>query len=263
MLLPVSSIPEVTLKGMLQVAFKPIWREGWTQLLPPQAVLIRWCSEGVAAGTPVDASSDAGVRRWFPTWSMNPRSRNSIRSSSSRSSREDALARFEAALFSRAILSEACKLADARLARRSPRDVTAPIDDSALPTVQWSMASPCARRISPAAGEGAPVRPRVERRDRPLRHRARAGKSRAEPQRRSPPAIRCRAAPTPSSVVERAQPARIRCDRCPPCRISGAIRPSYAGSDIARGGGTTARRHRSLGRLREIGMLAAWQASPE
>src|SRR3954464_2771085 len=71
-------------------------------------------------------------------------------------SREDALARFEAALFPRAIPSEARRLADA-LGTALAVDITAPID---VPPFDRSNVDGFAVRSADlaAAGEGMPVR---------------------------------------------------------------------------------------------------------
>src|SRR5882757_6353310 len=71
-------------------------------------------------------------------------------------SREDAIARFEAALFPRAIPSETLELADA-LGTALAEDVTAPID---VPPFDRSNVDGFAVRSADlsAAGEGAPVR---------------------------------------------------------------------------------------------------------
>src|SRR5947209_2770648 len=166
-------------------------------------------------------------------------------------SREDALARFEAALFPRAIPSETRKLSDA-LGAPLAEDVTAPID---VPPFDRSNVDGFAVRSADLtmAGEGAPVRLALN--DETI-HCGFAPKLQVATGTATPIAT---GGPLPRGadsvvMVEHTQPAG-----------SGAIdvrRPaspgqfvSYAGSDIARGEALL--RAGTIIGSREIGMLAA------
>ena len=166
-------------------------------------------------------------------------------------SREDALARFEAALFPRAIPSEARKLADA-LGCALAEDIMAPID---VPPFDRSNVDGFAVRSADlaSAGEGAPVRLALNGETIALRHRAGAA---GAPGTATPIAT---GGPLPRGadavvMVEHTQPAgRGAID------VRRAASPgqfvSYAGSDIARGEALL--RAGTMIGSREIGMLAA------
>ncbi|MCP3374710.1 molybdopterin biosynthesis protein [Bradyrhizobium cajani] len=166
-------------------------------------------------------------------------------------SREDALARFEAALFPRTIPSEARKLADA-LGAALAEDVTAPID---VPPFDRSNVDGFAVRSADvvAAGEGAPVRLALN------------GET-----------IHCGTAPTlqvaagsataiaTGGPLPRGADAVVMVEHTQPAgsdaiEVRRATSPgqfvSYAGSDIARGEALL--RVGTIIGSREIGMLAA------
>ncbi len=166
-------------------------------------------------------------------------------------SREDALARFEAALFPRPVPSEVRTLADA-LGRALARDVVAPID---VPPFDRSNVDGFAVRSADLAraGEAAPVCVKLNDEviacgTAPDPVRA-AGNGDIHCDRRSAAARRrCR-------CHDRADPAVWRRrDRDPPRRSPGQF-VSYAGSDIARG--ETLLRAGTLIGSREIGICAA------
>ncbi|HEV2154384.1 molybdopterin biosynthesis protein [Bradyrhizobium sp.] len=166
-------------------------------------------------------------------------------------SREEALARFEAALFPRAIPSETRKLADA-LGAALAEDITAPID---VPPFDRSNVDGFAVRSSDltTTGEGAPVRLALN------------GET-----------IHCGTAPTLQVAVGTATPiatggplprgadAVVMVEHTQPAgadaiEVRRAVSPgqfvSYAGSDIARGEALL--RAGTIVGSREIGMLAA------
>ncbi|MCK1384452.1 molybdopterin biosynthesis protein [Bradyrhizobium sp. 21] len=166
-------------------------------------------------------------------------------------SREEALARFEAALFPRAIPSESRKLADA-LGSALAEDITAPID---VPPFDRSNVDGFAVRSADltAAGEGAPVRLRLNGE---TIHCGTAPALQVAAGSATPIAT---GGPLPRGadavvMVEHTQPAgpdaiEVRRAASPGQFIS------YAGSDIARGEALL--RAGTLIGSREIGMLAA------
>ena len=166
-------------------------------------------------------------------------------------SREEALARFEAALFPRAIPSEQRKLADA-LGAALADDITAPID---VPPFDRSNVDGFAVRSSDlsAAGEGAPVRLALNGE---TIHCGVAPMLQVAAGTATPIAT---GGPLPRGadaviMVEHTQPAGANA-----IDVRRAISPgqfvSYAGSDIARGEALL--RAGTIVGSREIGMLAA------
>src|SRR5258707_1747319 len=172
-------------------------------------------------------------------------------------SREDALARFEAALFPRDVPSEARPLADA-LGRALARDIVAPID---VPPFDRSNVDGFAVRSADlaSASESAPVRLRLNDEviacgvapTRPVLSGTATNIATGGPLPRGADAI---------VMVEHTQPAGNR-----PIEIRRAASPgqfvSHAGSDIARNeallcGG-------AMIWSREIGMIAALRIAPE
>ena len=166
-------------------------------------------------------------------------------------SREDALARFEAALFPRAIPSEVRPLADA-LGRALAEDIVAPID---VPPFDRSNVDGFAVRSADlaSAGEAAPVRVMLNDEviacgtvpTRPVLSGTATSIATGGPVPRGADAI---------VMVEHTQPAGSRA-----IEIRRAASPgqfvSYAGSDIARGEALL--RAGTMIGSREIGMLAA------
>ncbi|MBC9883328.1 molybdopterin biosynthesis protein [Bradyrhizobium sp. INPA01-394B] len=166
-------------------------------------------------------------------------------------SREEALARFEAALFPRQIPSEACRLGDAR-GRALAQDITAPLD---VPPFDRSNVDGFAVRSADiaAAAEGAPVRlalndETIHCGTAPVLHVA-AGT--ATPIATGGPLPRGADAVV---MVEHTQPAGADAIDVRRAASPGQF-VSYAGSDIARGEALL-RAGTILG-SREIGMLAA------
>lgn len=166
-------------------------------------------------------------------------------------SREDALERFEAALFPRAILSEARPLADA-LGCALTEDIVAPID---VPPFDRSNVDGFAVRSADlaSAGEGAPVR--VMLNDEVIA----CGTAPVRPVFSGTATSIATGGPVPRGadaivMVEHTQPAGARA-----IEIRRAASPgqfvSYAGSDIARGEALL--RAGTVIGSREIGMLAA------
>jgi putative molybdopterin biosynthesis protein len=166
-------------------------------------------------------------------------------------SREEAIARFEAALFPRAVPGERRKLADA-LGCALAEDVTAPID---VPPFDRSNVDGFAVRSADlaAAGEGAPVRLMLNDEviacgvapTRPVLSGTATSIATGGPVPRGADAI---------VMVEHTQPAGNRA-----IEVRRAVSPgqfvSYAGSDIARGEALL--RAGTMVGSREIGMLAA------
>ncbi|MDA9435695.1 molybdopterin biosynthesis protein [Bradyrhizobium sp. CCBAU 51627] len=166
-------------------------------------------------------------------------------------SREDALARFEAALFPRAIPSERRRLADA-LGAALAEDITAPID---VPPFDRSNVDGFAVRSGDlsAAAEGAPVRLVLNRE---TIHCGTAPTLQVAARTATPIAT---GGPLPRGadavvMVEHTQPAGLHA-----IDVRRAVSPgqfvSYAGSDIARGEALL--RAGTIIGSREIGMLAA------
>ncbi|WP_441234102.1 molybdopterin biosynthesis protein [Bradyrhizobium sp. 930_D9_N1_4] len=166
-------------------------------------------------------------------------------------SREDAIARFEAALFPRRIPSEARKLGDA-LGGALAEDITAPID---VPPFDRSNVDGFAVRSADlsAAGEGAPVRLALNGE---IIHCGTASKLQVGTGTATPIAT---GGPLPRGadavvMVEHTQPAGSDA-----IDVRRAVSPgqfvSYAGSDIARGEALL--RAGTIVGSREIGMLAA------
>ena len=166
-------------------------------------------------------------------------------------SREEAVARFEAALFPRAIPNERCKLADA-LGTALAEDITAPID---VPPFDRSNVDGFAVRSSDlsVAGEGAPVRLALngETIHCGVAPRLQVAAGTATPIATGGPLPRGADAVV---MVEHTQPAGADA-----IDIRRAVSPgqfvSYAGSDIARGEALL--RAGTIIGSREIGMLAA------
>jgi molybdenum cofactor synthesis domain-containing protein len=166
-------------------------------------------------------------------------------------SREDALARFEAALFPRAAPSEPRPLADA-LGRALAADVVAPID---VPPFDRSNVDGFAVRAADlaAAGEASPVRVRLSREviacgttpTRPVLSGTATPIATGGPVPRGADAI---------IMVEHTQPAGPRAIEIRRAATPGQF-VSYAGSDIARGEALL--RAGTVIGSREIGMLAA------
>jgi putative molybdopterin biosynthesis protein len=166
-------------------------------------------------------------------------------------SRENALARFEAALFPRAVPGEQCGLADA-LGRALADDVTAPID---VPPFDRSNVDGFAVRSADlsSAGEATPVRMIVN--DEVIA----CGTQPVRPVLSGTATSIATGGPVPRGadaivMVEHTQPAGARA-----IEIRRAASPgqfiSYAGSDIARGEALL--RAGTIIGSREIGMLAA------
>jgi putative molybdopterin biosynthesis protein len=166
-------------------------------------------------------------------------------------SREEALARFEAALFPRAVPSESRKLADA-LGAALAEDITAPID---VPPFDRSNVDGFAVRSADlaAAGEGAPVRIGLNGE---IIHCGTAPALQVVAGTATPIAT---GGPLPRGadavvMVEHTQPAGLDA-----IDVRRAVSPgqfvSYAGSDIARGEALL--RAGTIIGSREIGMLAA------
>jgi molybdenum cofactor synthesis domain-containing protein len=166
-------------------------------------------------------------------------------------SREDAIARFEAALFPRAVPGERKKLADA-LGCALAGDVTAPID---VPPFDRSNVDGFAVRSADlaAAGEGAPVR--LVLNDEAIA----CGTAPTRPVLSGTATPIATGGPVPRGadaivMVEHTQPAGNRV-----IEVRRAVSPgqfvSYAGSDIARGEALL--RAGTMIGSREIGMLAA------
>src|SRR3954453_12350137 len=166
-------------------------------------------------------------------------------------SREDALARFEAALFPRAMLSETLKLVDA-LGAPLAEDVTAPID---VPPFDRSNVDGFAVRSADLtmAGEGAPVRLALNNES---IHCGVAPKLQVATGTATPIAT---GGPLPRGadsvvMVEHTQPAGSGAIDVRRAASPGQF-VSYAGSDIARGEALL--RAGTIIGSREIGMLAA------
>jgi molybdopterin molybdotransferase/putative molybdopterin biosynthesis protein len=166
-------------------------------------------------------------------------------------SREEAIARFEAALFPRAVPGERRKLADA-LGCALAEDVTAPID---VPPFDRSNVDGFAVRSADlaAAGEGAPVRLMLN--DEVIA----CGTAPMRPVLSGTATPIATGGPVPRGadavvMVEHTQPAGNRA-----IEVRRAVSPgqfvSYAGSDIARGEALL--RAGTMVGSREIGMLAA------
>src|SRR5690242_2506930 len=166
-------------------------------------------------------------------------------------SREEAMARFEAALFPRAVPGECRKLADA-LGCALAEDVTAPID---VPPFDRSNVDGFAVRSADlaAAGEGSPVRLILN--DEVIA----CGVAPARPVLSGTATQIATGGPVPRGadaivMVEHTQPAGVRA-----IEVRRSISPgqfvSYAGSDIARGEALL--RAGTMIGSREIGMLAA------
>ena len=220
-----------------------------------------WCppaAEGFAAGTPVDAymlrgtdmSSDmSNAKRHLSETAATAMDQDQFLTILSR---EDALARFEAALFPRAIPSEQRPLADAlgcALARGyRGADRRAAVRPFQCRRLCGALRRSCFRRRSDAGPPGA------ERRSHRLRHRAdtagAVGHRHVDRDRRSGAARRRR------DRHGRAHPARRSSrDRDPPRRLARAIRLLCRLRHRARRG-AAARRHRDrLARDRHAGGL--------
>lgn len=166
-------------------------------------------------------------------------------------SREEAIARFEAALFPRTVPSERRKLADA-LGCALAADVTAPID---VPPFDRSNVDGFAVRSTDlaAAGEGAPVRLTLNDEE------IACGIAPMRPVLSGTATLIATGGPVPRGadaivMVEHTQPASNRA-----IEVRRAVSPgqfvSYAGSDIARGEALL--RAGTMIGSREIGMLAA------
>ena len=167
-------------------------------------------------------------------------------------SREDALARFEAALFPRAVPSETRTLADAlgaALGRRHRRaDRRAAVRPLQCRWFCGALGRSCRR---PAKARRFGLRSTTRPSPAAPRRRCRCCRER---RRRSRPAVRCRAAPTPSSWSS-IPSLRDRARSTFAARSSPGQFVSYAGSDIARGEALL--RAGTMIGSREIGMLAA------
>lgn len=166
-------------------------------------------------------------------------------------SREEALARFQAALFPRAILTEMRKLADAMGAALA-EDITAPID---VPPFDRSNVDGFAVRSADlaAAGEGAPVRLALngETIHCGMAPKLQVGSGTATPIATGGPLPRGADAVV---MVEHTQPAGPEAIDVRRAASPGQF-VSYAGSDIARGEALL--RAGTVIGSREIGMLAA------
>jgi putative molybdopterin biosynthesis protein len=166
-------------------------------------------------------------------------------------SREEALARFQAALFPRAILTEMRKLADAMGAALA-EDITAPID---VPPFDRSNVDGFAVRSADlaAAGEGAPVRLALngETIHCGMAPKLQVGSGTATPIATGGPLPRGADAVV---MVEHTQPAGPDAIDVRRAASPGQF-VSYAGSDIARGEALL--RAGTVIGSREIGMLAA------
>ena len=212
-------------------------------------------AEGFAAGAPVDALYAAGlIESSDMTNAQPPRSRDGVEQDQFLTilSREEALARFEAALFPRP-RAERTASAGRRARLRAGARISWRRSTCRRSTVPMSTALRCAPPILPAAGEATPVRLMLN--DEVIA----CGTAPTRPVLSGTATSIATGGPVPRGadaivMVEHTQPAGPRA-----IEIRRAASPgqfvSYAGSDIARG--ETLLRAGTVIGSREIGMLAA------